>query len=299
MTKTEIFNQALSRLGDATQIASDVENSPNAISLRAHYDRVRRSLLRDHPWNFAATRVSLTASVTTPAFGWKYQFDLPLACLCVRTYNGEKFGDSKNSFAVEGRVLLSNVTLCQLVYTKDETTIDTWDTQFIDAFTLSLAAACALDITHSLVKQTNLQAEAVAMLSGARFQDANEGKVRKLSPLTNKQRREEEYEFEDFPQIEILSRGASGWTPHFMLANDGGRQILRLYLWTGGEGSQPDTGYVGPVGLVDGAADAVLVKGDTGATGPIGPTGLTGAMGVAGGAGASWEHATAMLLMGG
>jgi hypothetical protein len=104
MTKTDIFNQALSRLGDATQIASDAENTPNAIACRAHYDRTRQTT-QLHPWNFATTRAILEPEDDAPAFGFKYQFELPANCLHVTQCN--KRGDR---YRVEGRFILSDAS---------------------------------------------------------------------------------------------------------------------------------------------------------------------------------------------
>lgn len=319
MTKTDIFNQALSRLGDATQIASDAENTPNAIACRAHYDRVRQELLRGHPWNFATTRAILEPEDDAPAFGFKYQFELPENCLHVT--QGNKRGDK---YRVEGRFILSDASSIQLIYVRDVETISLFDSTFVEALVLHLASAIAMDVAHSMVKRDNLLQDAKNVLANARWSDSTEDKKPvTLSPLRGRI----PTDFEAEPdRVETVSRGASGWTPQLAIVEASGRRVIQILGWIGGEGSDPATGYVGPSGLVSNPVDALglggedglsayalavdggfsgsvedwleSLIGEQGETGDIGPIGPAGPEGVAGGAGASWEHATTMLLMG-
>ena len=65
--------------------------------------------------------------------------------------------------------------------------------------------------------------------------------------------------------------GLNGWTPVFSVAADGERGVLQISDWTGGQGDKPTTGhYVGQSGFVLTAAEAVNIKGDTGAQGAPG-----------------------------
>jgi hypothetical protein len=278
MTKTDIFNQALSRLGDATQIASDAENTPNAIACRAHYDRTRQTLLRSHPWNFATTRSILEPEDDAPAFGYKYQFALPLDCLHVTQCN--KSGDR---YRVEGRFILSDSAVAQIIYIKSVTNIDLWDSVFLEAFVLHLASALAMDVSHSMVKRDNLLQDAQKVLSSAKWSDSTEDKKPSvLSPLQIG-RVTDYYEAEP-ERVEVVSRGANGWTPQFSIVETDGRRVLRLYGWIGGEGSAPSLGYVGPVGLVADPINAVSVGGEDGADAD--QTVIT------------WQGTAAMMLMG-
>ena len=53
------------------------EDSPNARSVNAAFDSLRRAELVEHTWSFAVERVALAASTTTPAFGKARYFPLP------------------------------------------------------------------------------------------------------------------------------------------------------------------------------------------------------------------------------
>lgn len=62
--------------------------------------------------------------------------------------------------------------------------------------------------------------------------------------------------------------GDKGWAPILTAATDGARRVLRVIDWTGGQGTKPASGlYIGASGLVADIADAVDVRGGTGAEG--------------------------------
>lgn len=72
--------------------------------------------------------------------------------------------------------------------------------------------------------------------------------------------------------------GSNGWTPVFANVADGSRFVQQITDWVGGEGTKPATGkYVGATGLVTLIADAVDIRGASGAgsgdvTGPVSST---------------------------
>ena len=63
-------------------------------------------------------------------------------------------------------------------------------------------------------------------------------------------------------------QGVAGWSPELTVESDGARRVLQVTDWTGGGGTKPATGdYVGASGLVSDIANAIDIRGDTGATG--------------------------------
>lgn len=118
----------------------------------------------------------------------------------------------------------------------------------------------------------------------------------------------------------VGSGGSAGWSPVVAVEANGLRRVLRVVDWTGGSGTKPSMGYVGPSGLVATAAEATDIRGAMGADGaqgvpgeagpvglegPPGPQGATGPQGLPGpkgdkgdpgepGAdgGSDWTHAT-------
>ena len=72
----DIVNRALLRLGQETVIDL-TEDNERARAANALYNSVRDTLLSTYRWNFATKRAILEACELTPAFGFKYQYDLP------------------------------------------------------------------------------------------------------------------------------------------------------------------------------------------------------------------------------
>lgn len=245
MTKLEIFNQSLSLLGSSAKVVDLDENTPQANVLRLHYDRLKNSLLRSHPWNFAISRAVLDRLEDAPAFGWKYQFTLPADYIAM--------AGCRQKYAIEGGVLLSNAATVRAVYVRkmdEDGDEELFDSIFVDALTAQLASAAAMDLTHSQDARDSLAAIAESKLSHARFKDSNEGES--SSP-----------EFEDEEEIDV-DVPLDGWSPLISIEADGARLVLKVRDWVGGSGSKPSTGYIAGVGLVGSKASAENVKGTIG-----------------------------------
>lgn len=76
--------------------------------------------------------------------------------------------------------------------------------------------------------------------------------------------------------------GDDGWSPVIAVEEDVERRVQRITDWTGGTGTKPATGYIGPTGLVATAAEATDIRGATGPEGPQGPQGVPGGDGADG-----------------
>lgn len=60
--------------------------------------------------------------------------------------------------------------------------------------------------------------------------------------------------------------GGNGWSPICSIEADGARRVLKVVGWGGGDGPEPDSGYyIGPEGPVVDKADAVDLRGPSGA----------------------------------
>ncbi len=69
MTETDIANRALSLLGQPPLVALD-DGTSNARAIGIHFETVRDTLLRSHPWAFATARAELSELAEPPEFGW-------------------------------------------------------------------------------------------------------------------------------------------------------------------------------------------------------------------------------------
>lgn len=68
--------------------------------------------------------------------------------------------------------------------------------------------------------------------------------------------------------------GSNGWTPMFVVIEDGERNVIQITEWTGGSGTPPDTGYLSPTGIVSDITQASNVRGSKGETGIQGIPGI-------------------------
>lgn len=184
---TDICNIALGHLGEA-RITSLEEDSVAARACSLHYAAARDEVLRSHRWNFAAKRAVLSRLAAAPAFGWQWQYELPVDCLRVLEVNDSEVGDViSDEYLVEGRALLTNAGEVRLVYLRRIENVALFDVLFVKALALRLAMELSETIRGTTAKTAELQAlyeRVTAPL--ARRVDANEGRRRKgLLPMNS------------------------------------------------------------------------------------------------------------------
>jgi hypothetical protein len=135
------------------------------------FDHVRRLCLRDHDWNFAIGRESLTALSTPPPFGFSAAYQLPADCLRVLAINGQPAGVRGTQWEVEGRTVLINADVAHLRYIRDADDVTQWDSIFQSYFAYRLAAAVAP--SFRIDPQAGLQLEQMAAAVRASAQEAD------------------------------------------------------------------------------------------------------------------------------
>lgn len=72
--------------------------------------------------------------------------------------------------------------------------------------------------------------------------------------------------------------GDSAWTPLLAVVEDGDRRVIAITSWVGGDGALPDTGFIGPDGIVHDIVDATDVRGSPGVRGKSGTNGKDGSV---------------------
>ena len=91
VSKTEICNLALGKLGAGRISNIEEDTTEKAVLCRLYYESVVEEVLRSHEWNCAIWYQSLTALAETDDDylledyeGYSYQFQLPTAPRCLR-----------------------------------------------------------------------------------------------------------------------------------------------------------------------------------------------------------------------
>lgn len=144
-SKVEIANIALVGLRAAV-INSFSDGTTEANAVNVIWDTVRQSELAKHPYNFAMKRATLNRLVSTPAFGYAYQYQLPVDCLRVWRVDGHY------DYRIEGNKLLTDETSAKIVYVYDNEDITTWSSMFSDL----VAARMRVELAYTLAADETL-----------------------------------------------------------------------------------------------------------------------------------------------
>jgi len=173
MTKEEIINLALTRIGESPVTSLD-EGSTAARTAELLYDASRRAILRDFDWSFATKSVLLNPVDTDEA---PAVFAVPSDCLRVlRVYDKAKFNTkyantkspefhgmwesasdssaqysrcAKEWFKVQGDKLFTYARTPLCFYIRDEEDAGLFDAKFAEALSYKLAGELAMPVRQS------------------------------------------------------------------------------------------------------------------------------------------------------
>jgi hypothetical protein len=168
LSEVAVANMAVTTLDDTALTSLD---DPSAIGrfMAREYGFVRDELLRAFPWPFAKARVLLPALNEAPAFGYKYQYQLPADCLRVLPLRGE--GEHNHlpiKFEVEGRKLLTDAgPALKLIYIRRVSNAAEFDPLFARALGQLLALMAAQRVTGKAAYFEKAQALYASALSVA------------------------------------------------------------------------------------------------------------------------------------
>lgn len=173
-TAVSICNSALIKLG-AGQITALDNSSFESKLCTEQYEKIRRSLLYSHPWNFAIKRASWVPNGNTPAWGFEQEYDLPADFLRII-----EMSDADIEYQIEGNKLVCNESNIDLIYLYDETDPAKYSAGFIELLALKIS----VELCHALVQSASLKqtllTEYNERLRDTRSFDAQEGTPRKF-----------------------------------------------------------------------------------------------------------------------
>lgn len=178
MNNIEICNLALGRIGVDEINRMDEASQPARICTR-YFNFTRQNVLRRFPWTFATKRVQL-ALLNETAPDYKYAYQYPSDALAIRLmYNDSFVGLPKDNYfrimnGNGGRKIYSNISNAYVEYTADVKDSETFDSQFIEAFSWKLAAEMAFALTGNMNLATNAIQAYNAYFTEAAGEDAAE-----------------------------------------------------------------------------------------------------------------------------
>lgn len=145
-SKTDIANQALSRIGSKTIMDMDDDTSVGARTVKNIFELSVREISRRHWWNFLGARRELARLTAGPEFGFEYQYPIPTDCLRLKTVNMIEVWDNPERYQLEGRNILTNEAACKITYVRYDEDPTRYDPLFIEALVILLASKMAITI---------------------------------------------------------------------------------------------------------------------------------------------------------
>ncbi len=170
VTDIDVINGALHKLGvGSIEALGDDANAARVAT--DTYSMLLDAVLSDAPWDFATTRVELTAHATSPDFGFDNAFDLPALCLRVR----EMVNERSYPWVVEqAQILTSHESPIQITYTALVVDEALYTPQFIEAFQARLAAEWAEPLIASSSVQDLMMKAYDSKISAAKTIEAGQ-----------------------------------------------------------------------------------------------------------------------------
>jgi len=173
VAKLDILNDALVLLGKKTV---EGPSDAGAVELNAIYDAQRDAVIRLHTWNFADTRITVTADAgVTPAYGYNNQFTLPPEPYCLRVL--QVADDWAAQFVVvrKRKIWTDEGSPLSVRYLGREEDESMFDSLFAQVFGLRLAWRASFKMVDSRTLRKDLREEYLKELMDARSADGAEG----------------------------------------------------------------------------------------------------------------------------
>jgi len=182
-TRTALANRALAYLGESS--ISDIADttSKHARLCNEFVDQVIDEHLREHRWNCAISRATLSELTTAPNHGFDRAFQLPADFIRLLEVNGEQFDGSDEFLEIEeGQRLIIDADQAEIRYVK-RIGVAEFDPLLAKACSLGLAVEIAVGLTANLELQGQLATLHARALSKARMTDAVETNSREGRPM--------------------------------------------------------------------------------------------------------------------
>lgn len=183
-TVVDICNRALGRIGHTQLIESIADDGVEAEQCDLNFEACRDEALQFHPWNFATKRVVLAEDAVAERTDWDYVYTYPTDCLFARFIVPPGV---RNPMAIEriefqieaddagtGRVILTDQSEAELVYTMRHTAATVWPQTFCSALAWRLAIELALGLKKDPAMAERISTGYDRTILKAAATDANE-----------------------------------------------------------------------------------------------------------------------------
>ena len=184
LSKVEICNHALLKIGADTIASLDINQTDSEAVVQSAklcgilFDQALEETLRTYKWNSALKRSQLSRLTETPAFKFKYKYQLPGDCIRVmNVYDKADAYDDRTQWVVEGRTILCDYETVYLCYVSKPEDVSELDAFLTRAVIQNLAIKLAVPMQLDQVMQNSLiQEYEQVILPAARSVDTLENK---------------------------------------------------------------------------------------------------------------------------
>lgn len=197
-SKSDICNLALDYLIRSNEeIIIDIAAPSTSTEqiLARHYDKVRRSVLEQHPWKFATKRAVLTASNDTPEFGYTRAYNLPNDFIRVNTVSTSAYNFYplyEDDYAIENNQILTGGGATESLYLRyvyDFTVVAKMTPLFIDLFSVELAHSVCGKFDGAKSTRDTINNDKEFLKARARSVNGQQGLMRKVDRSKSLSRR--------------------------------------------------------------------------------------------------------------
>lgn len=159
-SKVEIANRALTKLGQS-RILTLTDDVKAAREVNSCFDILRDAELRANNWSFSIKRTQLAALVSTPAWGFDNQFQLPSDYLKLLAINDswrvgiqDYITGPSDPFKIEGGKILTDMDApLKIRYVARIEDTGLYDACFVEALACRIAAEVCESLTQSTSKK--------------------------------------------------------------------------------------------------------------------------------------------------
>jgi hypothetical protein len=184
LTKIEICNQALLRVGADTIASLDTGSDLNTAVVREaslcniFFDQALAETMRLFPWNCCAARSNPSRLTEVPSFGYSFAYQLPNDCArVVAIFEDPRQLTTRTRWVIEGQQILCDYETVYLKYTRIPENVNILDALSTQALIckLALKLAAPLQLDDALVLKLTQELQQV-ILPQARSIDTFENK---------------------------------------------------------------------------------------------------------------------------
>ncbi len=175
MTRTEVANLALNKLGVGLIASIGDSSIPESNRVNLLFLPTLKRVLRDHQWSFAEAEIDLAQLPEAQNSNYEYTYSLPSCFVRLISLKTEYREISHDNFSRTGGHIHTDIAPVRIRYITHDIEPDYWEPDFMEAFATLLASELAKPLLQSdQMKQALLQEYLSVHLPKAKTVDSRE-----------------------------------------------------------------------------------------------------------------------------